>query len=300
MEMSFVELAALLLLMCTYADAQEQQPDACTVESWPCSANSYNITSNYAFKLSSTDYLEAQEIGCEFGAEACIHELLKLISELNYSAQCIHELIITCYYTTCSWISLSISPSVKIYMTSCPTSSTHGPKWYKLEAISQVTSTAVGTFHEPQRRSEAHLCRNKTVSLIKTMCCLSTSLGVLSWGKHLSLTSILTMHVQFTAACRWILINCIEKGDKEASKYNSCSLVMHIKEACDMSPKFATQQWCNLRVFSVLFIGCCVLGMWDKPLGPAQKIQLDCTNNNCRNNLLQVTKNSCMFAPLAQ
>jgi len=99
MEMSFVELAALLLLMCTYADAQEQQPDACTVESWPCSANSYNITSNYTFKLSSTDYLEAQEIGCEFAAEACIHELLKLISELN---QCIHELIITCYYTTCS------------------------------------------------------------------------------------------------------------------------------------------------------------------------------------------------------
>lgn len=61
------------------------------------------------------------------------------------------------------------------------------------------------------------------------MCCLSTSLGVLSWGKHLSLASILTMHVQFTAACRWILINCIEKGDKEASKYNSCSLVMSRK-----------------------------------------------------------------------
>ena len=53
---------------------------------------------------------------------------------------------------------------VKVHMTSCPTYSTPGPKWYKLEAISQVTSTAVGTFLEPHRRSEAYLCKNKTVS----------------------------------------------------------------------------------------------------------------------------------------
>ena len=53
---------------------------------------------------------------------------------------------------------------VKVHMTSCPTDSTPGPKWYKLEAISQVTLTAVGTFLESHRRSEAYLCRNKTVS----------------------------------------------------------------------------------------------------------------------------------------
>ena len=50
-----------------------------------------------------------------------------------------------------------------VHMTSCPTVDSPGPNWYKLEAISQVMLTSVGTFLEPHWRFEAHLCQNKDV-----------------------------------------------------------------------------------------------------------------------------------------
>jgi len=53
--------------------------------------------------------------------------------------------------------------TVMVHMTSCPTVDSPGPNWYKLEAISQVMLTSVGTFSEPHWRYEAHLCQNKDV-----------------------------------------------------------------------------------------------------------------------------------------
>ena len=53
--------------------------------------------------------------------------------------------------------------TVMVHMTSCPSVDSPGPNWYKLEAISQVMLTPVGTFLEPPWRYEARLCQNKDV-----------------------------------------------------------------------------------------------------------------------------------------
>jgi len=67
-------------------------------------------------------------------------------------------------HKSCSIICSLLHIPVNVHMTSCPTLVSPGPKWYKLEAILNMTSAPVGTFLEPYWRSEAHLCKNKNVS----------------------------------------------------------------------------------------------------------------------------------------
>ena len=60
--MGLVNVASLLLLLCSFGSTHEQQ-DACVVDTWPCPATAeYNTTFKYALNLSNTEYLEAQQI----------------------------------------------------------------------------------------------------------------------------------------------------------------------------------------------------------------------------------------------
>lgn len=60
--MALANIASLLLLLlCSFASTHEQQ-DACEVNTWPCPAEYNTTTFKYALNLSSTEYLEAQEI----------------------------------------------------------------------------------------------------------------------------------------------------------------------------------------------------------------------------------------------
>lgn len=47
---------------------------------------------------------------------------------------------------------------MKVSMTVCQSLDSPGPKWYKLEAISELTNAPAGTFDKPNFRSEAHHC----------------------------------------------------------------------------------------------------------------------------------------------
>ena len=56
--------------------------------------------------------------------------------------------------------------TVTIGMTACPSSlDSPGPKWYKLEATSELTNELAGTFDTPVSRSEAHLCEGVNIHL---------------------------------------------------------------------------------------------------------------------------------------
>ena len=65
--------------------------------------------------------------------------------------------------------------AVRVHSKFCPSlneTDFHSlPNWFRLEAISEVTSATVGKFVRPSSRSESHLCSEDTVS--DTTCILS-------------------------------------------------------------------------------------------------------------------------------